>query len=93
MEEARRNYVASLLEKSDPDEFRALVDLALHGRTDVSAINKMCSNTVPINNLLLNDVVKHIPGPPGAPSFPQFYKINQQLLDAVVFNLNVRGLM
>ena len=93
MEEARRNHVASLLEKSDPEELRVLIHLAIHGRTDVSAVNGMCSNTVPINNLLLNNLVKHIPAPPGVPSFQQFYEINQQLLDAVVFDLNVRGLM
>jgi TIR domain len=93
MEEARRKHVARLLEKSDPEELRVLVHLATHGRTDVSTINAMCSNTVPINNLLLNNLVKHIPAPPGAPSFQQFYEINHQLLDAVVFDLNVRGLV
>jgi hypothetical protein len=93
MENARRDHVTSLLEKSDLEELRVLIHLATHGRTDVSVVNGMCSNTVPINNLLLNNLVKHIPAPPGAQRLQQFYEINQQLLDAVVFALNVRGLM
>jgi hypothetical protein len=93
IEEARRKHVGNLLEKSDPEEWRVLIHLAISGRTDVSAVNGMCSNTVPINNLLLNNLVKHIPAPPGAPSLQQFYEINQQSLDAVVFDLSVRGLM
>jgi hypothetical protein len=93
MEEARRNHVASRLEESGPEELRVLTHLALHGRTDVSAVNRMCSNTVPINKLLLADLVKHIPAPPDEPNCQQFYEINQRLSDAVVFNLNVRGLL
>jgi hypothetical protein len=93
MEETRRNRVASLLQTSEPEELRVLAHLAVLGRTDVSAVNRMCSNTVPINNLLLANLVKHIPAPPGVPGSQQFYEINQPLLDAVVFNLNVRGLL
>lgn len=93
IEQARRNHVAGLLERAGQEELRVLTHLALHGRTDVSAVNKMCSDTVPINNLLLADLVKHIPAPPGAPSFQQFYELNQRLLEATIFHLKVRGLL
>jgi len=93
VEEARRYLVAKHLEASESEELKVLTQLALHGRTEVMEVHKLCSNTVPINSLLVAGIVENIPAPPDSPYSQQFYEINQELLDAVNFNLSVRGLL